>query len=245
MKLLLAGLFVFSGLIKARAEEPPSPVKPEICYPPTKQNYPSMKDPISDTSGADCASNTLEMREKFPNTVETLYRLEGSWTDANFRKRVTALPKNKQYRDANGNWVVNAIDNTTVTYRFNANKQGIWIQETSEDKKGKQVHSNISLLQICKKNDSIFLKINNVEIPVAFPSKHCMWVGGKGKWWRFWRFQDVHFSFVPPTDNPNQTLPMPEAPLATPVAPVVDAPSPAPDFLPGLNLDLFPANGVR
>lgn len=237
-------ILVLLFTITAKAEEPK--FRPEICHPPTTEHYPDIKPPITDTetADADCASNTTEMREKFPNTVEKLYRLEGNWTDANFRKRVRALPKNQQYRDNKGNWIVNDLDNTTVTYRFNANKQGMWMQETFEDKKGNRKNSSPLAIQICKKNDSMFLRVGAVEIPVAFPGKRCMWIGSSGKWWRFWRFQDIHLAFLDPTEETTSLERASQKP--TPAAVPTEPQSAPQDILPGPRMDLpNRLNGIR
>lgn len=193
--------FLFLILISWNAFAKDPPFKPEVCYPPDEKNYPTLQPPIADTTGAECATNTTEMREKFPNVSEVIYRLEGGWTDGTFRRIATPLPKEKQYRDKTGHWIVNDVNMTRVGYLFNANKQGMWIQEQSDDKAGKSTFSNVMEVQICKKGTSMFLKTSSVEIPIAFPSKRCMLIGGKGKWHRFWRYQDIHLAFMPPTPD--------------------------------------------
>lgn len=222
--------FLFS--LVAMSEEPV--FKPEVCYPPNEKNYPDMKPPITDTTDSECASNTLEMREKFPNTVEKIFRLEGSWTDSSFRTRVRPLPKNKQYKDKEGHWIVNSVDFTTVTYRFNANKNGMWIQEQSDDKSNKATFSNVMKMELCKKGDQIFIKTSSVVIPVAFPGKRCLWIGSGDKWYRFWRFQDIHLAFMDPTGS-NEKAPdtsIKETP-STEVAPATKAPLTKDEILPG------------
>lgn len=196
--LILSWLFSFSSW----AEEK---FVPEQCNPPSQTTFPGLRPPIEDTSDAECASNTTEMRTLLPGTVERIYRLEGSWSDLNFRKSVRPLPKAKQYKDKKGALIVNEIDRTTVTYRFNANKKGIWIQEESTDKNGDRKISSEMPLKVCRKGNDMFLRISDVaEIPVFFPGKRCMLIGSQGKWWRFWRYMDIHTAFAKSTETPTQ-----------------------------------------
>lgn len=202
---VFAALIAFTGLTRTALAQSSGPSQPpravaEVCYPPTTEHYPNLRPPITEEAalsgdGVDCATTTTEMREKFPNVVANINRLEGTWTDMMFRRTVRPLPKSKQYRDSTGALIVNEVDPTTVNFRFNANKKGIWVQEDSKNRAGKTLISSVIPTKICKKGNDIFLKIGNAIMPVAFPSNRCMWVGAGGQWHRFWKFQDINFGF--------------------------------------------------
>lgn len=131
-------------------------------------------------SDAQCAKTQPEMRKMFPIEMRILKDFEGTWSDQNYRQ---------------------GIDKRARTFVINASAKQIQIQSETKNSEGVVTTGQPQTAIMCKTEDGPVLKAGDLEIPMLILShKEARFKLGNS-WHPFFRINEIHVNFFPPTQG--------------------------------------------